>query len=180
MVYVFLADGFEETEALVTVDIIRRAEIECQTVGVRSKIVTGAHGISVVADLETSEVTFDDMTAVVLPGGMPGTLNLEKSEDVKAALKFAVDKGLLIAAICAAPSILGHMGFLEGKKATCYSGFEQELAGAKISDMSCVADGNIITANGAGAAFEFGFAICDKLSNTKKSVGLRLAMKYNS
>lgn len=179
MVYIFLADGFEECEALVPLDILRRGGIEVSTVGVTGKSVTGAHGITVTADIDSEEAVIDNLKAVVLPGGMPGTLNLEKSETVQKFIDFAADKGALICAICAAPSVLGHKGLLNGKKATCFPGFEKELYGARFEDVKAVSDGKIITACGAGAAFEFGFKILTALTGDKTAAEqLAKAMMY--
>ena len=154
MGYVFLADGFEECEALVPADILRRGGIDLKTVGVTGKTVTGAHGIPVICDITADEAVKEDLSAVILPGGMPGTLNLKKSRAVQEFIDFAAEKGLIIGAICAAPSILGAKGLLKNKKATCFTGFEKELTGASVTDTPVVKDGNIITAYGAGAAFE--------------------------
>lgn len=160
MVYVFLADGFEETEALTPVDVLRRAGVTVQTVGVTGKIVTGSHGITVLADMELSQITLNNnLQAVVLPGGMPGTTNLEKTQAVLDAVSYASEHNLIIGAICAAPSVLGHMGLLEGKEAISFPGFEQELTGAEISQHYVCRDGNIITARGMGVATEFGLAL---------------------
>lgn len=179
MVYIFLADGFEECEALVPLDILRRGGIKVNTVGIGGKTVTGAHGITVTADIAENDAVTDNIDAVILPGGMPGTLNLEKSETVQQFIDFAAEKGALLCAICAAPSILGHKGLLNGKKATCFSGFEKDLAGATISDVKAVTDGNVITACGAGAAFEFGFEILTALTGGKTAAeNLSKAMKY--
>ena len=176
MIYVFLAEGFEEIEALATVDILRRSELDVATVGVGSKVVTGSHGIPVVCDVIDCEILPDQTaSAVILPGGMPGTLNLEKYEKVQMFIDYAAKNNILIAAICAAPSILGHKGLLNKIEATCYTGFEEQLSGAKISKKNVCVCGNIITANGAGSAFDFSFAIADYFScNTKK---LKAAMK---
>lgn len=160
MYYLFLANGFEETEAIAPLDILRRADIEVYTVGVGSKVITGAHNIPVVADVIDCEVAPDsDCEGIILPGGMPGTLNLEKAESVNKFIDYAVQHNLLIGAICAAPSILGHKGLLKGKKAVCFPGFEEQLFGAKVMNESVIRDGNIITACGAGAALNFGFEI---------------------
>ena len=160
MYYVFLAEGFEEIEALAPVDILRRAGVEVYTVGVGAKVVTGAHKIPVVADVMDCEIAPDhDCEGVILPGGMPGTLNLEKAESVGRFLKFATDNGRLIGAICAAPSILGHKGLLDGKKAVCFPGFEEQLGKAEVCADAVIRDGNIITACGAGAALKFGFEL---------------------
>ncbi len=160
MIYVFFANGFEEVEALAVVDVLRRAEIQTVCVGVGSDVITGAHGISVICDTVESAVSLnDDVDAVVLPGGMPGTLNLEKSPVVSSFVDYMAQNDKLICAICAAPSILGHKGLLKGKKATCFPGFESELEGAETSGDFVVEDGNIITAKGMGSAVKFGIAI---------------------
>ena len=179
MVYVFLADGFEEIEALATVDIIRRANIDCKTVGVTGSTITGAHSITVKSDINIDDLNMDRVSAVVLPGGMPGTTNLEMDERVINAVNDAANKGLLLAAICAAPSILGHLGLLKGKKASCYDGFENALVGAEfIPDSVCV-DGNIITACGAGVANDFALEIVAYLTkNRNVSEKIKKAIKY--
>ena len=159
MIPVFLANGFEEIEALATVDILRRAGVDVVTVGVGTNMPVGAHGIAVCADIAENELNLSVIDGVVLPGGMPGTTNLEASAYVQAALTHAVERNRLVAAICAAPSVLGHDGYLQGKKATCYPGFEQELLGAVVSDEKVVVDGNIITASGAGVAVDFALAL---------------------
>lgn len=165
MIYLFLADGFEETEALVTVDVLRRAEYGVTTVGVGGEYITGAHGITVKSDVTVDNVSFDEkIEAVVLPGGMPGTLNLEKNEKVISAVESAAKDGAVVGAICAAPSILGKMGLLKGRAATCYPGFEEYLVGAEVvHDSVCISD-NVVTANGAGSVFEFAFALADMIA----------------
>lgn len=167
MVYVFLATGFEETEALVPVDVLRRGGVQVRTVGVTGKTVYGAHGIGVTCDITVSEAVTSDLSAVVLPGGMPGTANLEADKTVSHFVDYAADKGLIVAAICAAPSVLGHKGILRGKKAVCFPGFEKELYGAEVLDSPCVRDGNIITAKSAGAAFDFAFELLKALDCEK-------------
>lgn len=178
MIYVFLADGFEETEALVPIDILRRADFEVKTVGIGGKTVTGSHNISVVCDLEEKDISFQDLKAVILPGGMPGTLNLEKSETVQSFIDYAANNELIIGAICAAPSILGHKGLLNRKTATCFTGFEKDLIGANVVDMPAVSDCNIVTAYGAGAAFEFGFLLLEALSDKAQAENLKKQMRY--
>ncbi|MBE6767466.1 MAG: DJ-1/PfpI family protein [Ruminococcaceae bacterium] len=177
MIYVFLADGFEEVEALAPVDIMRRAGLSVQTVGIGGRTVTGAHGITVTADVTEETLTPDDIEAVVLPGGMPGTKNLEASGTVATVLEKAVQEGVLIAAICAAPSVLGHRGILRGKRATCYPGFESALEGAVLTDGGVVRDGNVLTACGAGVALEFGFQLVSALCSEEKADSLREAMR---
>lgn len=178
MVYVFLANGFEETEALAPVDILRRSGVDVKTVGVGGDKVTGSHGITVLADISDTEVETDVIEAVVLPGGMPGTLNLEKSPVVRACIEYCAQNDLPICAICAAPSILGHMGLLKGKKATCFPGFEQELDGAEVQqDKLAVTDGKIVTGKGAGAAIEFGLAVAALLAGQDESDKTRAALQ---
>ena len=159
MVLVFLAEGFEEIEALATVDILRRAGLEVVTAGVGGTLITGAHGIQVVADTEDSQVRLDGLQAVILPGGMPGTLNLEKSPIVTTCAEYCAKNDIYLAAICAAPSVLGHLGLLNGKEAICFPGFEGELKGATISEKPVCVDGKIVTAKGMGVAVQFGLTL---------------------
>ncbi len=178
MVYVYLAEGFEEIEALAPVDILRRCGVEVKTVGVTGKVVSGSHGICVEADILPEAVSLADAQMLVLPGGIPGTPNLEKDARVTEALKAANAQGKYIAAICAAPSVFGHLGLLAGKKATCYPGFEPELAGAETLEDGVVCDGNIITAKGAGRASDFGFLLAGLLAGWDKAAEVRKAMQY--
>ena len=178
MVYVFLAEGFEEVEALATVDVLRRCGIQVQTVGVGGTTVTGSHGISVCADLEDVHATkCDGLEAVVLPGGMPGTLHLEQSEIVQSFIDYAVRHEILLCAICAAPSILGHLGLLAGKKAPCFPGFEEQLTGAQVTGEPAVQDGKIITGKGAGCVFEFALLIGQALQGAQKADEIRKSMQ---
>lgn len=177
MIYVFLAEGFEEIEALATVDVLRRGELDVCTVGVGGKQVTGAHGITVEADILEKDVSTDPLEAVVLPGGMPGTLNLEKSPIVQAAVRYAAENHLLVAAICAAPSILGHMGLLQEKQAICFPGFEDQLTGAHISSHPVCVDGNIITARGPGVSIEFGLTLLGRIKGEKTAKAVRMSMQ---
>ncbi len=160
MIYLFLAEGFEEIEALTPVDYLRRAGIDVTSVGVGAKIITGAHNIPVTADITTADLAPDaDFDGVILPGGMPGTLNLEKDSTVMHFVNRAYNENKLLCAICAAPSVLGHADMLVGKKSTCYPGFEQDLTGAEATGAPVEKDGSIITARGAGVAADFAFAI---------------------
>lgn len=177
MIYVFLAHGFEEVEALAVVDVLRRCGLKVQTVGVGEKNITGAHNITVVADITDSEVIRDDLDAVVLPGGMPGTLNLEKSPVVQEYIDYAVENDLYVCAICAAPSILGHKNLLTGRKATCYPGFEKDLYGAKSTGELAVADGKFVTGKGPGAAMEFGLLIAAELCGQEISDKTRKSLQ---
>ena len=170
MIYVYLANGFEETEAVTPIDMLRRAEKKVVTVGVGDNIIVSSHGIPVVTDTIVQEAQLtDELEMIVLPGGMPGTLNLEKSEYVQQAIDFCMEKNLPIGAICAAPSILGHKGLLKGKKAVCYQGFEAQLEGAEIGTGAVAVDGNIITARGAGVAMQFALALVEKAVSKAES-----------
>lgn len=167
--YMFLAGGFEETEALVTLDLMRRARVDVKTVGVGSLTVTGAHGIIVAADIAESDTDINNCDGILLPGGMPGTENLFSSETVSRILTHCHKNKKLIAAICAAPIILGRKGMLDGKQAVCFPGFENEMGKAIFSDMQCVSDANIITAKGAGAVFEFSHKIIEYIKSKKEA-----------
>lgn len=175
MLYMFLADGFEETEAIACLDVIRRADIPVSTAGVRTKTVTGSHGVSVVCDIFAEDYSAEEADGVILPGGMPGTMNLLADPCVSYAVDSCAANGKLVAAICAAPLIPGTKGILKGKEATCFPGFEDKLEGAVISDRYCVTSGNVITAKGMGSAVRFGLEIVryfkgsefsDKLAST--------------
>lgn len=160
MLYMLFAEGFEEVEAIATLDVIRRAGIEIKSVGIGSKTVIGAHSIPVVCDLTENEIVLDDsLNGIILPGGMPGTTNLMSNSTVDSAIDFCAENNLLISAICAAPMILGRKGLLENKEAVCFPGFEEELKGAKVSSDFVCKDGNIITAKGMGSAINFGLEI---------------------
>ena len=170
MILVFLAEGFEEVEALATVDVLRRAGLEVKTVGVTGATVSGSHSISVVCDTTIDAVEPDEsIEAVVLPGGMPGTLNLEKDEKVNSFIDYAYASGKYVCAICAAPSILGKKGLLEGKEAICFPGFEEYLYGASVSDKSVCVDGKIITAKACGVALKFGKVIAEQFIGKEKA-----------
>lgn len=174
MIYVFLAEGFEEMEAIAPIDLLRRAGCDVRIVAVgESLVVKGAHGIAVTADLSERDVTTDGLQAVVLPGGMPGTLNLEASQTVQDMIGYAYENDLVLGAICAAPSVFGHRGFLNGKRAVCYPGFEKDLHGAVVEKSSVVTDGRIITAKGAGVADQFGLALVAALVDESTANSLR-------
>lgn len=177
MVYVFLADGFEIIEALAPVDMLRRAKIDVKTVGVSSEIVTSSCGVGVKCDMTIDEFDFYDVEAVVLPGGMPGTLNLENSSAVQKVIDNANNTNAFICAICAAPSILGHKGLLSGKKAVCFPGFENSLEGCEPSSEYVVTDGKFITAKGAGVCIEFGLEIVKQLRNEELANEIRKSIQ---
>lgn len=179
MVYVILADGFEEIEAIEPIDIMRRAGIDVKTVSVMSeKAVNGAHGIEVTADILINEVVPDGMDMLVLPGG-GGYQLLDASNEVHSLINYTITNGKYLAAICAAPSILGKKQILQGKKATCYPGFEKFCFGAEITGEKVSIDGKIITGRGPGAAAAFGFALAELLTDPQSVSELKNAMQYN-
>ena len=160
MVYLFLANGFEEIEALCPLDLLRRAGVEVTTVGVGGgELITGAHGIAVQPDIPDTMFRDAKPEMVILPGGMPGAKHLDESKTVAQALKAAAKSGGYLAAICAAPMVLGHQGYLTGKTAVCFPGFEGELTGATVGSGRVERDGTVITAIGMGAALEFGLEL---------------------
>lgn len=178
MLYCFLADGFEETEALAPVDILRRAGVAVTTVGVGGTLIRGSHNIYVQADISLDAFTPSaEMQGVILPGGMPGVKNLDAAPAVHKAVRYCCDRGLLICAICAAPSIIGRMGILDGRRATCFPGFEDALTDAVVTGEKVVTDGSVITAKGAGCALEFGFAIVQKVCGSEKAESVAAAMQ---
>ncbi len=181
MIYIFLAEGFEEIEALTPADCLRRAGRTVRTVGIGGSVITGSHGIAVQTDLTEDGVVLDDsLEMVILPGGMPGTRNLQKNPTVRRAIQFCAEQDRLIAAICAAPSILGEMGLLSGKTATCYPGFEPELTGCNAVAEPVCRDGNFITGRGPGAAMDFGLALVAALNGDAAAEKLAGQMVYRA
>lgn len=177
MVYVLLADGFEEIEALTVVDVLRRAEIDVETVTIKDEMVTGAHGISVKADRFIEDVTIEEVDMLVLPGGMPGTKNLEQDKNVQDLLELAIKQEKWLAAICAAPMILGNKGYLKNIQAICFPGFEQYLKDAEIVDNKVNICNNFITSKGPGTAIDFALAIVSVLKDEDTAHDLRLQMQ---
>jgi len=169
-VFVFLAEGFEEIEAVATIDILRRGDLDVTTVSITGKnAVNGAHNISVVADQLFEEANFESGQMLVLPGGMPGAKNLNEHEGLKSLIKQYVSENKKIAAICAAPLVFGGLNLLQGKKATAYPGFEDTLLGASYVNDKVVQDSNIITGKGPGLTFDFGLAIVAELQGQAKA-----------
>lgn len=176
---IFLANGFEEIEALTVVDMLRRKSILCDMVSINEeKNVAGSHGIKVLADKTISDISFEDYDALILPGGMPGTKNLEADGYLMSRFDSFYSENKLICAICAAPSIFGHRGYLKGKKATCYPGFETELEGANFVKEPVVKDGNVITSRGMGTAIEFGAEIVGEFLGEEEKEALLKAIVY--
>lgn len=155
MIATLLANGFEEIEALTPVDVLRRAGLDVKTCSIGEREVMGAHGIRVLADLTEDELDISKVNMLILPGGMPGATNLDASPLTDTLINEVTSKGGRLAAICAAPLVLGRRGLLKGKRATCYPGFEDELLGATATGEGVVTDGNITTAKGMGVALEF-------------------------
>lgn len=178
MIYCFLADGFETIEALSAVDMLKRAGKDVTLVGVESEYITSSHDVTVKTDITDSEIVLNNsLEAVILPGGMPGTLNLEKNVNVQKAIDYCAENSIYLCAICAAPSILGHKGLLNGREATAFPGFEKDLTGAKISDCYVVTDGKFITAKGAGVATQFGLEIVKNLVSSEMSDKIRASIQ---
>lgn len=176
-VYVFLANGFEELEVIASVDIMRRAGLNVEMITVLpDEIVTGAHDIEIFCDRSIEECDFLDAEMILLPGGMPGVVALERCGDLRELVLEFAQKKKPIAAICAAPMMLGRMGLLKGKKVTCYPDFEQYLVGAHCTGAPAERDGNIITGRGPGTAIEFAFEIVDYLLGKEKVQELKEAM----
>jgi 4-methyl-5(b-hydroxyethyl)-thiazole monophosphate biosynthesis len=184
MVCIFLADGFEEMEAITPIDLLRRAGIEVKTVAVgknpQNLTVVGSHKIPITADLHETEIDniLQNLEMIVLPGGMPGTKNLEASDFVQKSIDFCVKNDIYISAICAAPSILGHLSLLDNKKATCYPGFEKELGKFIQTGDKVAVDGKIITSKGAGTAIDFSLKIIEKLRNKELSDKISKSIIY--
>lgn len=177
MNYIFLASGFEEIEAISVIDILRRASIDLKTVSITDKrSVTGAHGITVECDILFDEISdYNNISSLILPGGLPGTTNLNEFAPLRELLVKSSSSALL-AAICAAPMVLGQLGLLNGKKATCYPGFEEHLLGSTYTQGSVEIDGNIITGNGPASAMEFGFTIAEYLKDVENVYLIRKGM----
>ena len=178
-VCVFLADGFEEIEGLTVVDLLRRAGEEVEMVSIMGrKEIYGAHGIKVLADSLFEETDFADAKMLVLPGGMPGTLHLGAYEPLTKMLVEWNTNEKNIAAICAAPSVFGDLGLLEGKEAVCYPGFEVRLTGASIVSESVAISGNIVTSRGLGTAIDFAAALIEKLQSKEKAEEIKKSIIY--
>lgn len=169
-VSVFLADGFEEIEGLTVVDLLRRAGVEVTTVSItKENVIHGAHGIDVYADKLFEEMDYSDQDMLVLPGGMPGTLNLGAHKGLETLLRTFYDEKKLLAAICAAPSVFGKYGFLNGRNATSYPGFEDQLTGAKCLTEPVVVDEFVTTSRGMGTAISFSLALIEQLIGRSKA-----------
>ena len=178
-ILIHLAFGFEETEAVSIIDVLRRAGFEVTTVSITGfRKVTGAHNISIEADQLFEEADYDHADMIILPGGMPGTTNLQNHPGLSEKLIQFYEGNKTIGAICAAPSILGSLGFLKGRKAVCYPGFESKLTGATVLKSPFVVDGNIITGRGVGTALEFSLEIVRMFKGDEEAANLRTALVF--
>ena len=177
MIYMLLTDGFEDIEALETLDIMRRAGLDAKTVGLSSDKVVSSHNVTVLCDLVFDDTDFSDITMLILPGG-PGHTAFSRSEKVLDLIKSTYEKGIYIAAICASPSIIGKIGLLKGRRFTCFPGFEDMVKGGIYSPEKVVSDGKFITARGAGAASDFGFEIVRLFKGELIANELKKQMQY--
>lgn len=164
MIYVLLAEGFEEIEAIAPVDVMRRNGLDVKTASIGDIKVRGSHSVVVEADMLADDIKTEDVEGIILPGGLPGTTNLQENKKVTELIEYCKKNEILLGAICAAPMILGEMGILNGKDAVCFPGFEKHLIGANLCDNYVVTCENVICGRGAGAALEFGAAIVDYFS----------------
>lgn len=176
---IFMADGCEEIEGLTVVDIVRRAKMEIVTISITGKReVTGSHDVTFLADVLADEADYDSLDGIVLPGGMPGTLHLGENETVTTVIKNFAKAGKLVCAICAAPSVLGAAGILNGRRATCHPGFEEKLTGAITSEDTVVRDENIITSRGMGTAIPFALEIVRYFSDEETVAQIKKGLVY--
>ena len=163
MVYMLLGTGFEETEAIAPLDLLRRADVSVATVGLNGKVIKGSHGIGVEADIEIGEMDLTNMDMIVLPGGLGGVNSIKACPAALDAVRFAWENGKFVAAICAGPTILASLGITDGKKATCYPGCEEQMGNAVMVESAAVTDGKVITGTSAGCAIPFGLALITAL-----------------
>lgn len=180
MVYILLGAGFEETEALVPLDLLRRAGIPTMTVGISSKVVYGSHNIGLEADILLEEMDPTSMDMIVLPGGLGGVATVRATKPAMDALKFAWDNGKFVAAICAGPTVLADLGITNGKNATCYPGCEGDMGSANmVSGVACVRDGQLITGTSAGSAVKFGLLLVEALAGeeTAKTIATQFVIR---
>lgn len=179
MIYVLMADGCEEIEALTPVDLLRRGGVQVRTVGMKRREIQGAHGIVFQADIQREQLSLSEMEGIVLPGGLEGTEELDRDPLVHQLIDDCMERALLVAAICAAPRILGKRGLLKGRKATVYPSFQKELQGALLSKEPVCQDGNIVTAVGMGASVAFGAKLLELLKGTETARRILSAIQYD-
>lgn len=178
MVYIILGNGFEEAEAIVPCDLLRRAGVAVSFAGIGGTEIRGGHGICITADCVAEEVDLTAAEMLVLPGGLGGVASIRGARCVMDALKALHARGGLVAAICAAPTVLAQLGITEGKRAVCYPGMEDEMGGARMCDASAVRDGNVITGKAAGTAFDFGLLLVETLCGREKAEDIARGVVY--
>ena len=159
MIYMLLGTGFEETEAIAPLDLLRRAGVEVATVGLNGKVIYGSHKIGVEADIEIGDLDLTTMEGIILPGGLGGVASIRACQSAMDAIRFAWDRNMLTAAICAGPTVLADLGITDGKNATCYPGCETQMGNANMVEAAAVTDGNLITGTSAGCAIPFGLEL---------------------
>ena len=169
MVYMLLGTGFEETEAIAPLDLLRRADVKVLTVGVNGKTVYGGHGIGIEADITLEQLDLTDLEMIVLPGGLGGVASVRASKAAMDALQFAWENDKFVAAICAGPTVLADLGITNGKRATCYPGCESGMGSASVVTEAAVRDGKLITAASAGCAVKFGLALIEALKGADEA-----------
>lgn len=180
MVYILLADGFEEVEALTPADALRRARVDTALVGVTGMTVAGSHGIKVEADIPLNKIKADECEALIVPGGLRGVRNITNSKPAMEAVRTAYDAGRTVCAICAGPTVLARLGILEGRKAVCYPGMEEELTGAEARPgASVIVDGTVITSRSAGTAWDFALAVLSALRGPEAAKKVSDAVHYD-
>ena len=180
MVYMFLGTGFEETEAIAPLDLLRRAGVEIATVGLNGKVIYGGHGIGVETDLEIGQLDLTNLEMIVLPGGLGGVASIRASKAAMDAVAFAAENGRYVAAICAGPTVLADLGITDGRKVTCYPGCESDMGSAEyIPNIPCIQDGNVITGTSAGCAIPFGLKLIAALKGeeTAKTVAQQIVIR---
>ncbi|MBR4173569.1 MAG: DJ-1/PfpI family protein [Clostridia bacterium] len=177
MIYMLLTDGFEDIEALETLDILRRAGLDTKTVSISGASVQSAHNVPILSDQIFEDTDFSDMTMLILPGGAGHTAFLQSGKVLR-LIENAYNQGIYIAAICASPSVIGKLGLLKGKRFTCFPGFENKVIGSIYSPEKVVCDGKFITARGAGAASDFGFEIVKLMKGEPVATELKKQMQY--
>ena len=169
MVYMLLGTGFEETEAIAPLDLLRRAGVEIQTVGLNGKVIYGSHGIGVEADIEIGQLDLTALEMIILPGGLGGVASIRACDAAMKAVRFAWENGKYTAAICAGPTVLADLGIVDDKNATCYPGCEENMGSAKMVEAAAVTDGKLITGTSAGCAIPFGLALIAALKGQEES-----------
>ena len=169
MVYMLLGTGFEETEAIAPLDLLRRAGVEIQTVGLNGKLIYGSHGIGVEADIEIGQLDLTALEMIILPGGLGGVASIRACDAAMKAVRFAWENGKYTAAICAGPTVLADLGIVDGKNATCYPGCEENMGSANMVEAAAVTDGKLITGTSAGCAIPFGLALIAALKGQEEA-----------